>query len=162
MESPTNATYIMYTRREGDRTKSPPIAIFIFDAVTQGCTPRLPTHASCKFTSEYLYCTLRGPCTWRNKAGVSTTNGATSLVASCWLTPKFNRPQAIIMCVWQWVLITNWATRQSIQRFYGFCSTTSSQVYPGSQGTSCNVAIQTTASTELQSMEWPLLVYTEM
>ena len=31
---------------------------------------------------------LRGPCSWGDKVGVPAANGATSLVAFCWLTPK--------------------------------------------------------------------------
>ena len=30
----------------------------------------------------------RGPCSWEDKVGVPTANGATGLVASCWLAPK--------------------------------------------------------------------------
>ena len=35
---------------------------------------------------------LRGPCSWGDEAGVPTANGATSLVASYWLTPKLWGP----------------------------------------------------------------------
>ena len=31
---------------------------------------------------------LRGPCSWGDEVGVPTANGATSLVASCYLTPQ--------------------------------------------------------------------------
>ena len=35
---------------------------------------------------------LRGPCSWGDEAGVPAANDATSLVATCWLTPKLWGP----------------------------------------------------------------------
>ena len=56
------------------------------DAVTQGHTSPLSSHGSCKPIDEYPYCT-EGAMQWGNEAGVTAANGATSLVAFCWLTP---------------------------------------------------------------------------
>ena len=33
---------------------------------------------------------MRGPCSWGDEAGVPAVNGATGLVASCWLIPKLS------------------------------------------------------------------------
>ena len=38
------------------------------------------------YIDEYPYCT-EGPCNLGDKAGVSAADGATGLVATCWLTP---------------------------------------------------------------------------
>ena len=45
------------------------------------------SHGYCKLIDEYLTA-LRGPCTCGDKAGLTAANRATSLVASCWLTPE--------------------------------------------------------------------------
>ena len=42
---------------------------------------------------------LRGPCSWGDKVGVPAANGATNLVASCWLTPKI---MGHVASFWQW------------------------------------------------------------
>ena len=49
-------------------------------------TPPLSSHGSCNPIDEYPFCTEE-PCDCRDRVGVSTTNGAIGLVATCWLTP---------------------------------------------------------------------------
>ena len=62
---------------------------------------------------------LRGPCGWGDKAGVPAANGATSLVASCWLTPKLwgphsqfltviNTSTSVCVCVWVCGWVGGW------------------------------------------------------
>ena len=39
---------------------------------------------------------LRGPCSWGDEAGVPAANGATGLVASCWLTHVTHTPGSFV------------------------------------------------------------------
>ena len=66
---------------------------------------------------------LRGPCGWGDEVGVPAANGATSLVASCWLTlwgphsqflAVINTSTSVCVymcgcgCGWVWVLLPVW------------------------------------------------------
>ena len=68
------------------------------DAVTQGCTPPFSPHGSCKPTDEWPYCTKEA-LQLGDKANVLAANMATSLVASCWLTPKVGGHIAVLTVV---------------------------------------------------------------